>query len=46
MQQTTVEGTLNILRQAEKASIEKVVVTGSFGNVIECKWRRFFSTIF
>ena len=35
--QTAVEGSLNVLRQGDKAGIEKFVVTSSFGAVIECK---------
>jgi hypothetical protein len=35
--QTAIEGTLNVLRQAEKAGITKIVVTGTFGNTIDRK---------
>lgn len=35
--QTAIEGTLNVVRQAEKAGITKVVVTGTFGNTIDRK---------
>ena len=32
-----IEGTLNVVRQAEKAGITKIVVTGAFGNTIDRK---------
>ncbi|KAG6838099.1 hypothetical protein H0H93_007383, partial [Arthromyces matolae] len=32
MLQGTIEGTLNVVRQAEKAGIKKIVVTGSIVN--------------
>lgn len=35
--QTALEGTLNIVRQAEKAGITKIVVTGTFGNTLDRK---------
>ena len=35
--QTPIEGTLNVVRQAEKAGITKIVVTGAFGNTIDRK---------
>jgi len=35
--QTAIEGTLNVVRQAEKAGITKIVVTGTFGNTIDRK---------
>lgn len=35
--QTAIEGTLNVIRQAEKGGITKIVVTGTFGSTIDRK---------
>ncbi|RXW13235.1 hypothetical protein EST38_g12620 [Candolleomyces aberdarensis] len=40
---TAVEGSLNVLRQGEKAGIEKFVVTSSFGAVVESSLRPAFA---
>jgi nucleoside-diphosphate-sugar epimerase len=39
---TAVEGTLNVVRQAEKAGITKIVVTSTFGNMFP---REYISTL-
>ena len=39
---TAVEGTLNVVRQAEKAGITKIVVTSTFGNMFP---RKFISSL-
>ena len=32
--QSAIEGTMNVVRQAQKAGIKKVVVTSTFGNLL------------
>lgn len=33
--ETAIEGTLNVVRYAEKAGVKKIVVTGTFGNTLD-----------
>ncbi|KAF5309799.1 hypothetical protein D9611_013644 [Ephemerocybe angulata] len=40
---TAIEGSLNVLRQAEKAGIKKFVVTSSFGSVLESSLKASFA---
>ncbi|KAF8154867.1 hypothetical protein B0H34DRAFT_799600 [Crassisporium funariophilum] len=40
---TTIEGTLNVVRQAEAAGIQKIIVTATFGNTLDPSLRPGFA---